>query len=141
LKAGLEDKMGAGNWRTAFDIPGASHGSTPIPTGARVGNILFSSGIMGADPGTGALPSDAEAQVRFAFRNMDALLHTAGGVLGDVGKMTVFVTDVATRSIVNREWLLRFPDERSRPARHTIVKDLPGGMLVQLEIVAVLKEN
>ncbi len=126
-------------WRQSFDIPGASHGSTPIPTGTRVGNMLFSSGIMGADPATGDLSSEAGEQVRFAFLNMDSLLAAAGARLGDVARVSVSVSDLSTREIVNHEWLARFPDPNDRPARHTDVKSLRGGMLVQLEIIAVLR--
>ncbi|HMN81693.1 MAG TPA: RidA family protein, partial [Burkholderiaceae bacterium] len=118
---------------------GASHGNTPIPTGTRVGNMLFSSGIMGADPATGKLPADVSEQVRHAFAHLDSLLAMAGATHGDVGHMTVFLTDTAHREHVNREWLARFPDPHDRPARHTLVKDLAGGMLVQLEIVAVVR--
>ena len=84
-------------WRESFDIAGASHGNTPIPAGTRVGNILFSSGIKGGDPVTGKLPAEAAEQVRFAFLNMDALLHASGADLGDVGRVTVFLTDLALR--------------------------------------------
>jgi hypothetical protein len=31
-----------------------------------------------------------------------------------------------------------FPNEHDRPARHTLLWNLPGDMLVQCEIVAVL---
>jgi 2-iminobutanoate/2-iminopropanoate deaminase len=129
------------SWRESFDIVGVSHAKTPIPMGARVGNMLFSSGIMGMDPQSGKLAEDGAEQAAWAFRNMDALLEAAGSCLGDVGRMTVFVTDIAMREHVNREWLERFPDAHSRPARHTIVKDLSGGMLVQLEIIAVLQHS
>lgn len=129
--------MNEAPWRESFEIDGSKHGN-PIPTGTRVGNMLFSSGIMGADPATGVLPKEADAQVSFAFRNMDSLLAAAGASLGDVGKVTVFVTDPSTRALINREWLARFPDAHDRPARHTIVKELAGGMLVQLEIIAVI---
>jgi 2-iminobutanoate/2-iminopropanoate deaminase len=126
-------------WRESFDIPGVGHGTTPIPMGTRVGSMLFSSGIMGMDPQTGKLAADGASQTACAFRNMDALLAAAASGLGDVARMTVFVTDISLREHVNREWLARFPDPHARPARHTIVKDLAGGMLVQLEIIAVLQ--
>lgn len=128
-------------WRESFDITGASHGNTPIPAGTRVGNIVFSSGIKGGDPATGKLPADASEQVRYAFLNMDALLHASGADLGDVGRVTVFLADLALREHVNREWLARFPDPKNRPARHTLVEDLRGGMQVQLEIFAVVRER
>ena len=132
--------MRAKPWRESFDITGASHGNTPIPAGTRVGNILFSSGIKGGDPATGKLPADAAEQVRFAFLNMDALLAAAGASPGDVGRVTVFLTDLALREYVNREWLARFPDPKDRPSRHTLVEELRGGMQIQLEIVAVLQD-
>ena len=114
--------MAQKSWRQSFDLPGVNHGKTPIPMGARVGNILFSSGIMGADPNTGKLPGDASDQAKHAFQNMDALLKAADASLGDVGHMTVFITDSATREHVNREWLQRFPDPHERtlpaPAQH-----------------------
>jgi 2-iminobutanoate/2-iminopropanoate deaminase len=56
-----------------------------------------------------------------------------------VGHVQVLVSEESFRSAVNEEWLRAFPDERSRPARHTVVAQLRGGMLVQLEIVAVLR--
>jgi 2-iminobutanoate/2-iminopropanoate deaminase len=131
--------MNQQRWRQSFEIPGASHGTTPIPTGTRVGNVLFSSGIMGADPTTGKLSADADEQVRLAFLHMDSLLAAAGSSLGDVARVSVSVNDLSTREIVNREWLARFPDSDDRPSRHTDVKSLRGGMLVQLEIIAVLR--
>ena len=87
------------------------------------------------------LPADASEQVRYAFLNMDALLHASGADLGDVGRVTVFLANLALREHVNREWLARFPDPKNRPARHTLVEDLRGGMQVQLEVIAVVREN
>jgi 2-iminobutanoate/2-iminopropanoate deaminase len=126
--------------RESLDIPGAKH-AAPIPMGARVGNMVFSSGIMGQDPATGELPKDPELQAEFAFINMEALMKAAGGSVGDIGHLTVFIKNDAMRPLVNKQWLKLFPDEHDRPARHAIVLDLPGGMLVQLELIAVLKEG
>jgi hypothetical protein len=38
----------------SVEIEGLSRGSNPIPMGARVGPLVCSSGLMGADPGTGS---------------------------------------------------------------------------------------
>ncbi|MGF6603027.1 2-iminobutanoate/2-iminopropanoate deaminase [Paraburkholderia sp. GAS448] len=101
--------------------------------------MLFSSGIMGVDPSAGSLAEGLSAQVRFAFANMERLLKKAGGDLGDVGHVRVLVSEEGNRAAVNEEWLRAFPDAHDRPARHTVVSALRGGMLVQLEIIAVLK--
>src|SRR5690606_22980355 len=130
-----------GNWRQSFDIPGANHGTTPIPSATRVGNMLFSSGLMGANPLTGELSADAKTQVEQAFLNLDTVLNTAGSCLGDVAHLTVSLVDIGMRDHVNREWLQRFPNPNSRPARHTNIKELRVGMLIQLEVVAILKDT
>lgn len=122
----------------SLEIPGISHGNAPIPMGARVGNMIFSSGIMGKDPATNELPADVELQAKFAFENMLALLKAGGASLGNLARMTVFIKNETARPAVNAQWLKFFPDPHDRPARHTLVYDLPGGMLLQLEIVAVV---
>jgi len=106
--------------------------------GVKVGNLLFSSGVMGKDPANGALPNDPARQAELMFRNLRTLLEEAGGSMDDVAHVTVFVKDDAYREHLNREWLKAFPDERDRPARHTLLWNLPGGMLIQCEVVAVL---
>lgn len=122
----------------SLEIPGVSHGNAPIPMGARVGNMIFSSGIMGKDPATNELPADVELQAKFAFENMLALLKAGGASLDNLARMTVFIKNETARPAVNAQWLKFFPDPHDRPARHTLVYDLPGGMLLQLEIVAVI---
>ena len=52
--------------------------------------------------------------------------------------MTCLLADLGDREAINRPWLDMFPDEDDRPARHTSRYDPPGGMKVQIEIVAVL---
>jgi 2-iminobutanoate/2-iminopropanoate deaminase len=122
----------------SLEVPGVSHGAAPIPMGARVGGTIYSSGIPGIDPATGKLAPDAAGQARFAFRNMRAMLEAGGATLQDVVRMTVYLKDNAAREHINAEWLQCFPDPHDRPARHTLVHDLQGGMLLQIEIVAVV---
>lgn len=123
----------------SIDLPGLSHAKTPIPLGARVGGMIFSSGISGKDPATGALPADAATQARFAFDNLRKFLQQAGATLDDVGRITVYVKDESLRTAVNEAWVQCFPDPADRPARHTLVHDLRSGMLVQLDVIAVVQ--
>lgn len=124
--------------RKSLHVCGIDH-SAPIPMGARVGDMVFSSGIMGKNPETGTLPTDPESQARFAFQNMKTMMENAGGTTDDIGHVTVFMKDRSVREHVNKPWLEMFPDPEDRPARHAVVLDLPAGMLVQLEIIAVLQ--
>ena len=123
----------------SIHVDGVKHGA-PIPMGARVGNMIFSSGIMGADPATGTVPEDLESQCVFAFANMKTMVENAGGTIKNIGTIKVYMKDRSQRGTVNRPWLEMFPDEDDRPARHAIEYDaFPPGVLVQLEIVAVVE--
>lgn len=124
--------------KRSLEVPGVSHGAAPIPMGARVGNMIFSSGIAGKNPSTGDLPADVFQQAKFAFQNMRSLLESGGASLDNLARMTVFIKDESARAAVNQEWVNCFPDPHDRPARHTLTYDLPGGMLLQLEIIAVV---
>lgn len=125
----------------SIEVEGVTHGAAPIPMGARVGNMLFSSGLMGKDASNDQLPADGPSQARFLFDNLRTLLRNGGATLDDVVHVTAFVKDNAQREPLNAEWLRCFPDPHDRPARHTQVSDLQGGMLMQLEIVAVVQER
>lgn len=123
----------------SLEVPGVNHGSAPIPMGARVGNMIFSSGIAGKDPATGEIPADVGLQAKFAFENMIALLAAGGATLDNLARMTVFIKDDSARGPINEQWLKYFPDPHDRPARHTLNYDLRNGMLLQLEIYAVIE--
>jgi 2-iminobutanoate/2-iminopropanoate deaminase len=125
----------------SLEVPGVTHGKVPIPMGARVGNMIFSSGIAGKDPATDQVPADPAEQARFAFQNLRTLLANGGATLQDVGRVTVFVKDESVREAINVEWVKCFPDPHDRPARHTLVHDLRGGMLLQLEVIAVVQDQ
>jgi 2-iminobutanoate/2-iminopropanoate deaminase len=122
----------------SIEVAGVTHGAAPIPMGARVGNTLYSSGIAGIDPSTGKLGADAASQAAFAFANMRSLLAGGEARLEDVVRMTVYLKDNGAREHVNAEWLKCFPDPHDRPARHTLVYDLQHGMLLQLEVIAIV---
>ena len=126
--------------RRSIEVAGVSHGAAPIPMGARVGNTLYSSGIPGIDPSTGKLGADAASQARFAFEHMRSLLAAGGASLQDVVRLTVYLKDNSAREHINAEWLECFPDPHDRPARHTLMYDLQHGMLLQLEVIAIVDD-
>jgi 2-iminobutanoate/2-iminopropanoate deaminase len=122
--------------RESFEILPVKH-NAPIPMATRVGNILYTSGIMGADPETGQLASTVEEQAENCFRNLANVLAKAGARAEDVVKVTVYIKSNSNRQAVNPPWLRMFPDEHSRPARHqTVVETL--NFDVQIEAMAVV---
>jgi 2-iminobutanoate/2-iminopropanoate deaminase len=125
----------------SIEVEGVTHGSAPIPMGARVGNMIFSSGLLGKDPATDRLPAEGPAQAKHLFDNLQTLLRNGGSALEDVVHVTVFLKDNSHREALNAEWLRCFPDPHDRPARHVQMADLQNGILMQLEIVAVVQER
>ncbi len=123
--------------RTVIEMAGLSHGA-PIPNGAKIGNLVFSSAISGKDTQTGKVPQDPDEQAEVLFRNIRKFMELAGGTPEDIGHVTVFLKDEKYRESINKEWVKMFPDEHNRPARHAVTGDLRGQMLFQVELIAVL---
>jgi 2-iminobutanoate/2-iminopropanoate deaminase len=125
--------------RQVIQIPGMEvHGANPIPLAVKVGNMVFTGSIPGRDPATNTIPDDADRQIVLAFENMRRIMELAGGSTDDIAKVVVNLKDLALREIVNREWVKMFPDPESRPARHAVRADIPGNMVIQMEMTAVI---
>lgn len=106
---------------------------------AAPGELVFVSGQLGLDPGTGALADDdVRVQTAVALRNVAAILAAAGAGLGDVVKTTVYLTDIAGDfPAMNEVYGHAFADHA--PARATVgVAALPMGALVEIDAVAVV---
>jgi enamine deaminase RidA (YjgF/YER057c/UK114 family) len=123
--------------REIITIPGTPHGA-PIPNGAKIGNMVFSSAISGRDVEKNVLPEDPDEQAAAMFRNLRTFMKSAGGTPDNIAHMTVFMKEEKYRDNVNSEWLKMFPNEDDRPARHALKAELRGGMLFQIEVIAVL---
>ena len=124
--------------REAIEIPGVSHGA-PIPMGAKIGNIVFSSAIMGKNAENNELPLEAEPQISCLFQNIESFMEAAGGSSENIIRMSVYLKDNSYRELFNKEWLKMFPNEEDRPARHiSINESLQHGMIAQVELVGVM---
>jgi 2-iminobutanoate/2-iminopropanoate deaminase len=122
--------------RKSIHIEGFAH-KNPIPAASHLGNMLMTGIITGMDPATGKLATTLEAQCGFMFQHVRAIMAAAGGSTDDIIKMSVWMADRSQRDVLNREWLKMFPDEHSRPARHTSQASLEGGQLINCDITAV----
>ena len=123
--------------RQSIEIPGFSH-ANPIPGASRIGNIMMSSIINGRDPSTSEMPDDLARQISNVFTHIRSAVGVAGGSPENIVKVTFWVKDPATgRAALNGEWEKMFPDEMSRPARHTLHLPGDGPALVTCDFVAV----
>jgi 2-iminobutanoate/2-iminopropanoate deaminase len=113
----------------------------PIPAACRIGPLVMSGVILGRDAGRGDLPGSLEAQCANMFAHVEATVIAAGGTTDDIIKMTVWLKDRSQREPLNAAWLKMFPDEHSRPARHSLQAEMSGGALVQCDFTAVIAER
>ena len=67
-----------------------------------------------------SLAGDLEGQVRQLFKNLDRTLQKAGGKLGDMVQMTVFITDV------------RHGDRLTQIRREVFGDNFPGSALITI---------
>jgi 2-iminobutanoate/2-iminopropanoate deaminase len=124
--------------RQSVNFPGFAHGN-PIPNASRIGDIMMSSVISGVDPGTRNLPADLAGQVANLFTHIRNAVEAAGGSPDSIIKINFYMKDPATgRAALNGEWVKMFPDENSRPARHTMALGPESNALVTCDFTAVL---
>jgi reactive intermediate/imine deaminase len=83
---------------------------------------------------------DMEAQIRRVFENLRAVARAAGGDLGDLVKLNVFLTDLGHFPLVNHVMAEYF--QEPYPARAAVgVAALPKGAAVEMDAVLVLGEG
>lgn len=126
--------------RRSIEVAGVKH-VNPILSACRRGPFVASGAISGADPATGKVPEDLDAQCRQMFENVRSVIAAAGGSPEDIIKMNVWISDRKLRETMNRYWVEMFPDPHSRPARHTSSHgDFTPPMQIQCDIIAVIAE-
>ena len=85
------------------------------------------------------MPPEAEAQIANIFKQIKAGVEAAGGTVDDIIKVNFWVKDPAVgRKMLNGEWTKMFPNEASRPARHTLALPANAPNHVTCDFVAVI---
>ena len=109
----------------------------PYSQAVQAGNTVYLSGQIGLDPATMQMVDGIEAQIHRVFENLKAVAEAAGGNLGDVVKLNVFLTDLGHFAKVNEIMAQYF--SQPYPARAAVgVKELPRGALVEADAVLVI---
>jgi 2-iminobutanoate/2-iminopropanoate deaminase len=115
---------------------GAPKAIGPYSQAVLEGGLLFCSGQIPLDPGTGELVSGGiEASTERILDNLEAVLKSASLSFADVVKTTVFLVRAEDFPAMNAIYARRFGDHR--PARSTvIVAALPKGAMVEMDLIA-----
>ena len=110
----------------------------PYSQAVRAGDFLFSAGQIPLDPVTGNLVAGGiQEQTERVLENIKAVLTSQGIGLAQVGKTTVFMTNLADFTAMNEVYAKFFPVDP--PARSTVqVAALPKGAQVEIEVIAAL---
>ncbi|MGX9431927.1 MULTISPECIES: RidA family protein [Bradyrhizobium] len=113
----------------------------PLSFGARVGDLLFISGIPGFDA-NGGLPDTFEAQFANVVTNFKRVLDEAGATVRDLAKVNVLLTRASDVAAMNKLYAEAF-GPAPYPARTTcVVVALPDPkMLMEIEGVAHLRAS
>ena len=125
--------------RQEFRVPSLCEPLSHYTDAVGFGNLLFVSGVAPLDD-SGALvgAGDPAAQTRQIFKNLQQILDAAGATVGNILKVTVFLTDVSDRAKINPVRQEFFGE--TRPASTLIgVRELAvPGMCVEIEAVVGL---
>lgn len=98
-----------------------------------VGGTVYLSGQIPLVPGTMEMvEDDMRGQIEQVFDNLQAVARAAGGDLGDIVKLTVYLVDLADFALVNEVMEERFSSPF--PARAAVqVAALPRGARVEID--------
>ncbi len=110
----------------------------PYSQAVVAGSLVFCSGQVPIDPGTGELvPGGIHEQTHRSLDNLKAVLEAAGSGLDRVLKTTVFLQNMGDFAAMNAVYATYFPNDP--PARSTIeVARLPKNALVEIECIALV---
>ena len=107
----------------------------PYSQGYEVNGMIYTSGQIPVDPATGNIPEGIPAQAEQSCKNVGAILEAAGSGFDKVVKTTCFLANMEDFTAFNEAYAKYFV---SRPARSCVaVKDLPKGVLCEVEAIAV----
>ena len=108
----------------------------PYSQAIEYNGMVYASGQIPVNPATGQVESDnIEGQADQSLKNVGAILKEAGLDYSNVIKTTCFLANIADFAKFNEVYSRYFKEEA--PARSCVaVKDLPKGVLCEVEVIA-----
>lgn len=124
--------------RRAIHTDGAPEAIGTYSQALAVHRTVYLSGQIPLDPDSMEIVTgDTRTQVEQVLANLQAVAAAAGGSLGDIAKLTVYLTDLGDFNTVNEVMAEHFHEPY--PARAAVeVSALPRGARVEIDAVLVL---
>lgn len=112
----------------------------PYSQAIEINGTLYVSGQIPINPETGKLvEGDITVQTGQVFRNIAAILDSAGYSFSDVVKSTCLLSEMSDFKAMNEVYATYYPADQ--PARAAFaVKELPLGALIEIETIAMKSE-
>lgn len=120
-----------------ISTPNAPAAIGPYSQAVESNGTLYISGQVPVDPATAkVVEGGITEQTEQVMKNIEAILTEAGYGFGDVVKSTCLLSDIRNFAAMNAVYGSRYAE--NPPARAAFaVKDLPLGVLVEIESIAV----
>lgn len=101
--------------------------------------MLYTAGMIGRSPETGEMPPTFDEQAHQALRNLEALVREAGGTLGDVMFVQLYLLDLARIEEFNAIFQRYFPAEPPARAVCQPQKLYPGAQVMFTAVACVAR--
>ena len=120
-----------------ISTPNAPSAIGPYSQAVKANGMLFTSGQIAINPATGNVDGTTiEEQTEQVCKNLCAVVEAAGASMEKVVKTVCFLADINDFAAFNEVYAKYFV---SKPARSCVaVKDLPKGVLCEVELIAEL---
>lgn len=119
--------------------------NAPVPAGPYshaviAGDFIFLSGQTPEKPSTNeTVKGDIKIQTRQVMENIRSILAEAGCTMNDVVKVNAYLSDINNFAGYNEVYREYF--EEPYPARTTVQSAVPGGSLLEIDIIALNPQN
>lgn len=115
-------------------LPPAGHYSPAVA----VNGFVFISGQLPIDPISGEkIEEGIEAQTEKVLENLEKIIHSAGGTLEDIVKVTVYISDIKLWDQVDDLYSEFFGEHK--PARAIVpTNELHYGFKIEMEAIAYI---
>ena len=125
--------------RREFRVEGQAEPISHFTDAVQAGNLLFVSGVVPVDENRELVGGDdVVAQARCVFENMRAVLAAGGCTFADVVKVTLFLTDIDDRPLVNPVRQDVFGSSRPASTLVEVSALVIPGARIEVEAVALI---
>jgi reactive intermediate/imine deaminase len=127
--------------RIEFRVDGLNEPISHYTDAVLLDDFLFISGCAPLDADGNLVGDTAEEQARQVFENMRVVLEAAGATFADVGRVTVYLTNIDEREQVNVVRQEVFGNTRPASTLIEVTRLALPGMRVEVEAIALVPDR